>query len=261
MLKRTNEESSLGELAVFSKKEGVTIAKKVLTVDLIKFLNIKNQNMSERQWWQERWLINKDVMQRKSMVSLFLVFLMLTSCAPILDVKEVRQDKPITLSGNEVPVFGKVIFIENGKARIFYNPCRMPTITILQKDSGWKREYIELEEDGSFYLILPRGTYIISDICHGEYDYCVEPHLMFQIFEYNAFYLGTVKVDVEVRDRWVFGFWIEAINDIEVSDEFDISKETFTNRYPDFKGETVRSLLQSDGAPPTMTSRGGPIFP
>jgi len=201
------------------------------------------------------------MIKKRFIISLLLFFLVLTSCTPSLSFKKVSPRKPVSLTGNEVPIFGKVIFVENGEEKVFYSHWRTPTLTIIHKDSGWKREYVELENDGSFYFVVPRGTYIIGDICHGEYDYCIEPHLTFQIFRYNAFYLGTLRIEVEVKDRWVLGVWIEAVKGMEVSDEFDEAKGAFRDRYPNFRGEIVKNLMKSDGASPTLKRRaGGPLL-
>lgn len=191
-------------------------------------------------------------MQRKFIVTLLIWILALSGCATI---RVADPEKTVALSENEAVVFGKIIFIENNEEKIPYGFWgRKPWMRFFRIESeeflrwGFEPAY---EKDGSFYWIVPRGTYVIPDIRFG---YVILPQIAFQVpLGADAFYLGTLKIDVETK-QIIAAHFVKKINSITISDEFDKAKETFMGRNPDFSGKIEKSLLIHDKSIPVDKS-------
>jgi len=171
--------------------------------------------------------------------------LVLPGCATI---RAVAPDKIVTLAENEAIVFGKVIFIENQVYNMFTRG--KPRMSFFRIES---EKYIEwgfnpiYGKDGSFYWIMPRGTYIIPDIRFG---YVILPQVAFQVPSgADAFYLGTLKIDAETK-QIIARHYIKKLNSITVVDEFDKANEAFISRNPDFKGRIKKNLMIHDPSIP-----------
>jgi hypothetical protein len=165
-------------------------------------------------------------------LALFLVPWVLTSCASKLSVKTLAPTETVAQSEKEALIFGKLIFMENHKKKI-------PSLTLFHKESGKQREGISVERDGTFYWLVPRGTYIIRDICPGC-GYVIQPHVSFQVPpEGGPFYLGTLKINVLLAKL----LWENYPNDVatKILDESYRAKEALGDRNPGFvsyKAET-----------------------
>ena len=190
-------------------------------------------------------------MRRKLTILFFLAFLVFSGCAPRLSIKEIKPGKTITLSEGEAFVFGKVVFIENGEEKAPYSWWRQkPIPSIFHIESEKQTRWWSLEENGNFYWVVPRGTYIIPDI---QFGYIILPQVAFQVPPGgDAFYLGTLKIDVEIKR--VIGIQsLEKINSITIIDEFDREKELFIERSPYFSRKIARNLMIRDKSIPIDT--------
>lgn len=187
-------------------------------------------------------------MQRIFIIPLLIWFLSLYGCATI---RVADPGKTIALSENEAVIFGKIIFIENNEEKIPYGFWgRKPLMRLFRIESeeflrwGFEPAY---EKDGSFYWIVPRGTYVIPDIRFG---YVILPQIAFQVpLGADVFYLGTLKIDTETKQ--ILGIHqVNKLNSITVTDEFDEAKKGFMTRNPDFKGKIEKSLMIHDSSIP-----------
>lgn len=180
----------------------------------------------------------------KTKLSIFLLIglLGLGSCAARFT--EVLPGKAIPLSESEALVFGKIIFTENNEEKVPYGLySRRPFPVAFQIESGKNFVGPEVEGDGSFYWIVPRGIYVLSSI---KYNYSVTPQAAFRVpSEGGAIYLGTLLVDVDVRKLIAFRS-VTKVNNITVMDEFEKGKETLRSRNPQFKVKIEKSLMIHD---------------
>ena len=188
-------------------------------------------------------------MERKMIITLLIWILALSGCATI---RSVGSGETVALAENEAIVFGKVIFIENNEEKIPYSGWERakPRMSFFRIES---EKYIEwgfnpiYGKDGSFYWIMPRGTYIIPDIRFG---YVILPQVAFQVPSgADAFYLGTLKIDAETK-QIIARHYIKKLNSITVVDEFDKANEAFISRNPDFKGRIKKNLMIHDPSIP-----------
>jgi len=111
-------------------------------------------------------------MQRKLIIILLIWILVLHGCAPSLSTKKVDPGKTVSLLENEEVVFGKIMFVEKGEL----NPWGVPVVpSLLHLESEKYSSNLLLENDGSFFWIVPRGTYIISGI--SGYKFTILPQI------------------------------------------------------------------------------------
>ncbi len=188
-------------------------------------------------------------MERKWIITLLIGILALSGCATI---RAVGPGKTVAFAENEAIVFGRVIFIENNQEKIPYSMWTRPKPRMSffriesEKYIDWGFDPI-YEKDGSFYWIMPTGTYIIPDIRFG---YVILPQVAFQVPSGgDAFYLGTLKIDAETK-QIIARHYIKKLNSITVVDEFAKANEAFISRSPDFKGTIKKNLMIHDPSIP-----------
>ncbi len=181
-------------------------------------------------------------MKTKLSIILLVWLLPLSGCTTRLT--EVLPGKAVALSESEAFTFGKIIFIENNEEKVPYSLWgRRPFPVVFEAKS--ERYFVgpEVEKDGSFYWMVPRGTYILSSI---KYHYSVPPQVAFQVpFEASAIYLGTLVIDVEIKKLIAFSS-AKKIKKITIIDEFEKAKETLRNRNPDFMTKIGKNLMIHD---------------
>lgn len=174
--------------------------------------------------------------RRKAIDAIFLFFLAIAGCGT-LDVRKIELGEPLVIEKQKALVFGRIFIIENDKAKVPYG-LKKVALHILNVESGKTKKWLNVENDGSFYWTLPRGSYSITDVVRGCI-YSVHPQVKFVVpLEGDAFYLGTLKLDVESK---IFGR--DIIKSIEILDGFDAAKEVIVNRNPDLIFAIEKSLF------------------
>jgi len=188
------------------------------------------------------------LVSRKSLIVLLLGFL-LSACLPKTSLNRFRPGESFDSSKDEALVFGKIVIIENGKERPYSSFNTRPDASLFQLES---KEYFvgpEVSEDGSFGWRIPRGTYIISEIYSSAHDTYFVPRMSFHVpFEGEVFYIGTLKIDIEIEKEW-FRVNIKKTN-VTVEDESERAKEEFMQRNPNLSAKIEKSLAVHDGSIP-----------
>ncbi len=181
-------------------------------------------------------------MKIKLSILLLIGLLGLGSCAARFT--EVLPGTAVALSKGEALVFGKIIFTENNEEKVPYGLyTQSPFPVAFQIESGKNFVGPEVERNGSFYWIVPRGTYVVSSI---KYNFSLPPQVAFQVpSEGGAIYLGTLMIDVEVRNL-IVSHSVKKLNSITVMDEFEKAKETLKKRNPGFKNKIEKNLMVHD---------------
>jgi hypothetical protein len=182
-------------------------------------------------------------MKTKLSIIFFIWLLALSGCAARLT--EVGPGKAVVLSEREALIFGKIIFKENNEENVPYSLwSRRPFPVVFQVESEKYLVGPEVENDGSFYWIVPRGTYILSSIKYNNYS--LPPQVAFRVpFEASAIYLGTLVIDVEIKKLIAFRS-AKKINSITIIDEFEKTKETLRNRNQYFTAKIEKNLMIHD---------------
>lgn len=172
------------------------------------------------------------------------IVIVLTACAEIPS-RQIPPGPEATLANDEVLIFGKIRFIQNGKPITSYTLAKplWELWPISKKKNG---RAFSTEEDGSFYYVIPVGTYNLNFIYRIGYRPSIDPSVRFNVASGGqAVYLGTLSIDIELTS-WLGGFGgnsIYEINIVEVVDEFEAAKQQLLVRYPDMGGHRISESL------------------
>lgn len=107
-----------------------------------------------------------------------------------------KADQSTTLAGGEAVIFGKLIISEDGNKLTPYGFLKRPSPTLFHVESG-RYSWTVTGRDGSFYWVVPAGSYVIPEVQFGEYF--IRPKLGFIAAEPGkAYYLGAVTLDITI---------------------------------------------------------------
>jgi hypothetical protein len=201
-------------------------------------------------------------MQRKFILATLIFLLVLPGCAPRINVKKAPPGTTVLPPGEDVLIFGRIRWIENGEER---KSC-LSQIGLSQLGFGFrvalkvlraedmKTGTIEVEKDCRFFTLLPRGSYIIhrldwSDSWGGNW---LVPRVAFQVAEgQHSYYLGTLGVNVKTK-RNIFGDSILKGLEIYIEDEESEAMEAFHKRYPHQEVKVAKALMIHDSRIPRI---------
>lgn len=152
--------------------------------------------------------------------------------------------------GEEVLVFGRIRWIQNGEERTDY-----------QSGYGWniRPQYYRLEdgqhgtlgvaEDGTFTWQLPRGTYLAYQLkWFDSWDgwHRLPLRLAFQAPQaHQAYCVGTLIVKLQAKRDLIGGLWIKDWN-LELEDSCAEDQLWFAARYANLTLPLEKSLLVYD---------------
>jgi hypothetical protein len=180
-------------------------------------------------------------------------FMTLFAC---LHVKYPSPGEPIDTEENEALVFGKVKVIDRGYE---INPWSFDLVEALSSvekpeiklslfliEANQRGIYVIIEPDGSFYWIVPRGTYLIYHSRIGQQP-VNEPLAAFQVTDdAHAVYLGTMAMHIESSYNRESERQEYEVTNVRIEDEFDKANKGMIFRYPDFVGTMVKKLMVHD---------------
>jgi ankyrin repeat protein len=170
-------------------------------------------------------------------------------------LKKAGATETFDFTKKEAFVFGRLIFIEDGKEVESYGLFDTPAPELFHADSGKTMNRVQLagmfkeafREDGSFCWKIPRGSYTFNRINRfgaPREDHFVYPQMAFLVpYGADAFYLGTLKIRITVKRNLLRERSIEKVLSVEVIDESDRSKQMLAAIMPDFSGTVETSLL------------------
>jgi hypothetical protein len=190
-------------------------------------------------------------MQRKFILITLIFLLVLPGCALRINVKKAPPGTTVLSSGEDVLIFGRIRWIENGEER---RSCSSQfgfgfrvALKVLRAEDN-KTGTIEVEKDCRFFTLLPRGSYIIhrldwSDFWGGNW---LVPRVAFQVAKgQHSYYLGTLGVNVKTK-RNIFGDPILKGLEIYIGDEAGEAMEAFHKRYPHQEVKVAKALMIHD---------------
>ncbi len=172
-----------------------------------------------------------------------IIFLLQAGCAG-LD-RELGIERLELKSEDEAVVFGRLLFFEDGK-RMEYSWSGLPRITLFSVESGRTIEH-EVDFDGYFYWVLPRGRYIVRNINYVD-DFA--PSLVLQVpYGANAYYAGDVTMYLAGagkgrKDRMF------VLRTLSIKDAFYSTMDVFMAKHSYFRGRIDKRLMVRDGSIP-----------
>jgi hypothetical protein len=167
-----------------------------------------------------------------------LAVLALSGCAGLSQVeypgaRAIEPGEAASLSHDEVLVFGRILFIENGANKHPYalgKPIWQlqspPSLPAVKEFSGKRRviPFLSTRKDGVFAYVIPAGHYQMGHVEPLYYMPFIRPALEFSAEQPGmAYYLGDLELDIEATS-WLGGLWgnyITRLNHQEVVDRFD----------------------------------------
>jgi hypothetical protein len=169
---------------------------------------------------------------------------------PVGTITTAPQGITKTDLNNEVLVFGRIRWIENGEERTDYKNAY-----------GWNiwPKYFHIEnkkdgtlgvaEDGYFAWQLPKGTYIAYHLkWFDSWDgwHRLPLRLAFQAPEtQKAYCVGTIIVKLRTKRDFIGGLWIKDW-DLELDDSCEQNRQWFQERYVNLNIPVDKSLLIYD---------------
>lgn len=213
------------------------------------------------------------------------LFKILIACLSILifgcggmKVKHVNPDELNALVSNERVVFGRVIFVSHSEkmGEVSFPPCGLGLVHVETERRARQITFSPrhwFENDGTFFWILPKGSYHIDALAWGfkrevlrsdpdpgkpeehqvisikpnkppECGFVVSPNMVFNVSgESGALYIGSLVVDIDIKKK--NGIKVENINSIEIRDEYAEALELLKSRYPSSTLTVEKRLMTS----------------
>lgn len=174
-------------------------------------------------------------------------FLILSGCASApgpISARRVEQGETLTLKRDEILIFGRILFTENGMRKEPYglgkpawqlmNPETKPAIGV----EATKRKvlpFLSTRKDGVFAYVIPAGHYEMTHVEPFYYLPMIAPALEFHANEPGlAYYLGDLEADID-SSIWLGGLlgnYITRLKRLEVMDRFDEARGQFVGIIP-----------------------------
>ena len=209
--------------------------------------------------------------------SLLLVMLVIVGCASVPKYQATAPEPlhPIVLEKDEVLIFGKILFIDNGKLAVPYSWPRSPWWVLERNrpDVGTNLKLhkrlgdllipgLSTHEDGSFYYKIPVGHYVVMSVALSvNTEYATRPMVQFDAQNgKRAVYVGTLQIDINTA-RFVSDVRIDSINVVDVTDDFEGASAQLLERYTKLDPERIvkRLLHAIPMQPPRVYRRPGGI--
>lgn len=191
-------------------------------------------------------------MQRKFNLVLLIFLFVLSGCVPKVAIKKAPPDTSVIPSGEDVLIFGGIRWIENGEERknflsfsgldVFKIGFKISLQVLRVEDM--KEGTIEVEKDGKFFVLLPKGTYIIHRLDWEDIGRnWLVPKVAFKITEDpHSYYLGTLNIDIKTK-RNFFGDPMVKELEIHIEDEEGKAREVYQKRYPQQDVQVAKALM------------------
>ena len=173
---------------------------------------------------------------RAALVMAAIVAVALAGCAGAMRGRE--PGKPLALSADTALVFGRIEIEEDGRP-VAFGGWSGPSAEalFLRLDGEGEEASVSIGEDGRYYLLVPRGTYLLAQVSRR-----FDPRAAFRVPDGDdACYLGTLRLDVTSEPLLVGRSY--SLKGVRVTDEFDEARRALAQRFPAFKGSVGKSLL------------------
>ena len=176
--------------------------------------------------------------------------------AACLMMKYPEPGQPVRATEGEALAFGRIAVIDRdheiepwrsdlGDA-LFAGEKPEIKLSLFLIEANRRAIYVRIEPDGSFFWVLPTGTYLLYH-SHVDRQPANEPLAAFQITPgAHALYLGTMTMPIESNENRTTGKQDYEVADIQITDELERAQQGLVGRYPDLVGSTARKLMIYD---------------
>ncbi len=185
-----------------------------------------------------------------------LAVLSLTSAC--LRVKYPEPGRPVGTSEGEALAFGRIAVIDRGheiepwrsdlQDALFAAEKPEIKLSLFLVESNRRAIYVRVESDGSFYWVLPPGTYLLyhSPAPAGRQP-SNEPLAAFQVPpKARTVYVGTMAMHIESTYKKDTDRQDYEVTTVEIGDEYETARQMLAGRYPDLSGPSERRLMIHD---------------
>jgi hypothetical protein len=228
-----------------------------------------------------------------------------------MTVKHVNPAEPNVMESYEGVVFGRIIFVTHSEewGDISFAPLGLGLLHVETGNRAMKAGMLEklkgvsvhpltgepvthklssekrwVENDGTFYWVLPTGSYQIDALAWGvhrkvsaeeliepkkpyifslkpdkppECGFVVSPYMGFNVSgESGALYIGSLLIDLDIKEGKRGSIEVKNINRIEIKDEYDEAMGLLTSHCPTF-ALTVEKRLMTGIADRSATVANG----
>lgn len=174
-----------------------------------------------------------------------------------------RSGEPLQLEQGKVLVFGKLRVSEGPRSVVplgggvgellFPGGVAHFKLSLFAVETGKKALYPSYESDGTFWWILPRGTYLVFHTPTGPGAYN-EVLAAFQTpREESSVYVGTLALEIDTAAGKDYDVEYAATG-VRIDDEFASACADLMRRFPRGGGTPRRSLMFSDPELPPLLS-------
>lgn len=191
-------------------------------------------------------------MQRLSTVGVVLGLALTAGC---MTVGTPRAGEPLRLEADDVLVFGKLRVLEGGRSVVpmpeLIDELLWPgepvtfKVSLFGIESERKALYPPYENDGTFWWVVPRGTYLMFHTPPGPGVYNAVLAAFQTPVDADCTYLGTLTVHIDTQAGRANGVEY-VVQDVEVSDEFDTPRRDLARRHPGLARPPVEALMFTD---------------
>lgn len=184
------------------------------------------------------------------------VTMLLFASAACLTMKYPEPGQPVRTSEGEALAFGRIAVIDRDhelepwnsdlREALFAGEKPEIRLSLFLIESNRRAIYVRVEPDGSFFWVLPRGTYLLY---HSRVDRRPpnEPLAAFQIAPgARAVYLGTMTMHIESNENRTTGKQDYEVENIQITDELGRAQQGLVGRHPDLVGPAAGKLMISD---------------
>jgi hypothetical protein len=184
------------------------------------------------------------------------VSLLALAAAACLQVRYPEPGRPVGTAEGAALAFGRIAVFDRGyeielwnsdlRADLFAPEKPVIRLSLFHIEANRRAIDVRVEPDGSFFWILPTGTYLIY---HSRVDRQPpnEPLSAFQVpSAMRAVYVGTLEMHIESDYIKETGRQDYDLVDIGVKDEFERAKQGLAARYPDIIAQPERKPMITD---------------
>jgi hypothetical protein len=200
---------------------------------------------------------------------LIVLLFVLTGCAAgTVNYRDLASGTPPALAADMAIVFGRIVFIENGRSKLPYTLGKPVWHLMEERAAGapasgpppHQLALLSTGEDGLFVYAIPAGRYRITSVVPFYYTPPIDPALAFDASTPgHAYYLGDLVIAYEASS-WLGGLWgnyIERLTRLEVRDRFGATHATARRLLPPEVTVERQLLSRVRGAFPSLPAAGG----
>lgn len=192
-------------------------------------------------------------MLRKFIIISLIFLFVLAGCTPRMTIKKAPPNNSISLSGDSVLIFGRIRWTQNKEVRKSFSDFNVE-LRILRVEDMKTGTILEVEKDGRFFAVLPKGSYVIHSLNWGDGwgKGSLNPRVAFQVSEsQHSYYLGSLVVNVKTK-RNIFGDPIVKGWYLHIEDEESEAMKDFYKRYPQPEVKVAKTLMIHDPSIPII---------